>query len=641
MSYKETTVDWLLHLGASEELLRRAGALRRVMTEAERVLWNELRDRRLMGLKFRRQHPLHLYIADFYCHELRLAIEVDGGIHEHEDIREHDENRDAELERLGVTVLRFTNNDVMERTDIVLERIREVAEVINTPHPPIPSPTGEGEDEIPLSLRKGERGEVAEAINAPHPPTPSPTGEGEDEIPLSLRRGGRGEGAHNLTPILNHHKISLKMKNPATHSHRASLKLYLLLTAGFLCLAGISWGQTTVTYTASGTFTVPPAGVTSVNVETWGAGGGGGGIAGNQSRWGAAGGGGGGAYAKKINIAVVPGNSYTVTVGTGGTSGVAGTDSWFLNITTVLAKGGSAGVNVPNDAPGSSQAGGNGGLASQCIGDFVYSGGNGASGNYASLYGGGGGSSAGSSLDGTTATNATGGIAPQDGGDGGNGRATTSGVGSPGVIYGGGGGGALKLPGENPGQNGGNGANGTVVITYTVSAAPTITSFTPTSACAGTGTSVTITGTNFTGATAVTFYNGQSASYTVNTSTQITATLPSGATTGPISVTTPSGTGTSSTDFTVNVLPTFTVLDSDITCFNAGNGTITITVTGGAMPYEYRYKKDSGSFGSWTSFTDDDDDDVEIIGNLGPGVYTVEIRDANGCEQTECTVSGP
>ena len=145
---KENTVDWLLHLGADEELIRRAGELRKVMTEAEKILWKELRDRRLMGVKFRRQHPLHLYIADFYCHELRLAIEVDGGIHEHEDIREHDENRDAELERLGVTVLRFMNEDVMEKTEKVVDKIRGV--IVNSPHPLTTSPLGEGgKDKFP------------------------------------------------------------------------------------------------------------------------------------------------------------------------------------------------------------------------------------------------------------------------------------------------------------------------------------------------------------------------------------------------------------------------------------------------------------------------------------------------------------
>lgn len=57
------------------------------------------------------------------------------------------------------------------------------------------------------------------------------------------------------------------------------------------------------------------------------------------------------------------------------------------------------------------------------------------------------------------------------------------------------------------------------------------------------------------------------------------------------------------------------------------------------MPYEYRIKKDTGAWSTWTSFTDDDDDDVEVIGSLGPGVYTIEVRDSYGCVQTQCSIT--
>ena len=93
------------------------------MTEAEVVLWNELKGRKLNGLKFRRQHPVHYYIADFYCHEKKLIIEVDGEIHQSNSAKEHDENRTAELEESGIIVLRFTNKQVLTALNKVLHDI--------------------------------------------------------------------------------------------------------------------------------------------------------------------------------------------------------------------------------------------------------------------------------------------------------------------------------------------------------------------------------------------------------------------------------------------------------------------------------------------------------------------------------------
>jgi very-short-patch-repair endonuclease len=110
------------------------------MTEAETLLWQRLKNRKLNGLKFRRQHPLHLYIADFYCHEKRLVIEIDGGIHNRKHVQEHDENRSAELDRLGITIIRFTNEQVIQNIDKVLEEIISQTHIRPSP----PSPSGEG-----------------------------------------------------------------------------------------------------------------------------------------------------------------------------------------------------------------------------------------------------------------------------------------------------------------------------------------------------------------------------------------------------------------------------------------------------------------------------------------------------------------
>ncbi len=105
------------------DLLQFARQLRKEQTDAERLMWALLRDRRLAGFKFRRQHPVEPYVLDFYCHEARLAIEIDGGQHNEPDARLHDEQRTAALVSQGIHVLRFWNNDVLNNTESVLQTI--------------------------------------------------------------------------------------------------------------------------------------------------------------------------------------------------------------------------------------------------------------------------------------------------------------------------------------------------------------------------------------------------------------------------------------------------------------------------------------------------------------------------------------
>ena len=100
------------------ELCRR---MRKNPTPAEAMLWECLRDRRLAGAKFRRQHPIGRYIVDFYCHQRRLIVELDGGVHKQRT--EYDEYRQAELEAQGYTVLRFSNEQVMTALEEVLTEI--------------------------------------------------------------------------------------------------------------------------------------------------------------------------------------------------------------------------------------------------------------------------------------------------------------------------------------------------------------------------------------------------------------------------------------------------------------------------------------------------------------------------------------
>ncbi|TSE27281.1 hypothetical protein Tsedi_00111 [Tepidimonas sediminis] len=141
------------------DLLDFARELRTRMTDAEALLWRLLRNRRLAGAKFRRQHPFPPYVLDFYCHEHRLAVEIDGGQHNEEAGRRHDARRDAFLAEHGLRVLRFWSHDVLQQTEAVLEAIFQAIVEHRLPSPPAPLPGGEG-------------GKL------PSPPTPLPEGEG-------------------------------------------------------------------------------------------------------------------------------------------------------------------------------------------------------------------------------------------------------------------------------------------------------------------------------------------------------------------------------------------------------------------------------------------------------------------------------
>jgi len=102
----------------------RAGDLRRIMSDAERRLWAALRARQLDGLRFRRQHPIGSYIADFACLEKRLVVEVDGSQHAEPTQAAHDTRRTRWLESEGYRVVRVWTNEVLENLDGVTEQIR-------------------------------------------------------------------------------------------------------------------------------------------------------------------------------------------------------------------------------------------------------------------------------------------------------------------------------------------------------------------------------------------------------------------------------------------------------------------------------------------------------------------------------------
>lgn len=109
--------------GAPSSSFLKAQALRKNETEAEKILWERLRNNQLKGYKFRRQHPFGLFIADFYCHQLKLIIEIDGEYHNLPEQIEKDLERTQILESNGLQLIRFTNEEVQENLENMIAKI--------------------------------------------------------------------------------------------------------------------------------------------------------------------------------------------------------------------------------------------------------------------------------------------------------------------------------------------------------------------------------------------------------------------------------------------------------------------------------------------------------------------------------------
>ncbi len=116
--------------------------LRRNQTDAEKLLWECLRGKRLKGLKFRRQHPIGRYIADFYCPEAQLVIELDGGVHNIKEQKDYDQIRQEIIQMRGIRVMRIKNQEIERNIESVL------SEVLFLTSPPVP---------LSISWRGGNR----------------------------------------------------------------------------------------------------------------------------------------------------------------------------------------------------------------------------------------------------------------------------------------------------------------------------------------------------------------------------------------------------------------------------------------------------------------------------------------------------
>ena len=184
-------VSILKHHHIRSEHIAFARQLRATQTDPEGLLWSLLRDRRLADAKFRRQHPLGPYVLDFYCHEKRLAIELDGGQHNEEAGKAHDSRRDGYLAEQGIRVLRVWNNQVRAETESVQEAIWQALhdDCALTPAP-LPSHLGGAAGANDASL-------------------PSPSGRGV---------GGEGEPAAGTFPAWPDTLAQFKLLDPCAGS---------------------------------------------------------------------------------------------------------------------------------------------------------------------------------------------------------------------------------------------------------------------------------------------------------------------------------------------------------------------------------------------------------------------------------------
>jgi very-short-patch-repair endonuclease len=130
---RSRVIERNMFYGAGRNIFEKATELRNNTTDAEDILWNELKNREVFKVKFRRQHPIDIFIADFYCHKYKLVVEVDGEIHSDIEVQERDDGRAHDIEKLGIKILRFTNSEIMTDIQTVKQRILDEINSHNTP----------------------------------------------------------------------------------------------------------------------------------------------------------------------------------------------------------------------------------------------------------------------------------------------------------------------------------------------------------------------------------------------------------------------------------------------------------------------------------------------------------------------------
>ena len=135
MTKTNEPIERTMFYGATPVIFERARSMRLNMTAAEEKLWSILRNKQMLGLRFKAQHPINQFIADFYCHKIKLVIEADGDIHKDGQIKERDKGRTDELKNFGIEVIRFTNDQILNEIEMVKTKIEEKCRELLPPAP--------------------------------------------------------------------------------------------------------------------------------------------------------------------------------------------------------------------------------------------------------------------------------------------------------------------------------------------------------------------------------------------------------------------------------------------------------------------------------------------------------------------------
>jgi very-short-patch-repair endonuclease len=122
---KKNIIEKTMFFGAKPKIFEKAKLLRENMTETEQLLWERLSKKKIKGYRFKAQHPISKFIVDFYCHKAKLVIEIDGSIHNEEDLKERDEGRAVELEEFGLKVIRFKNEEIIINIEHFISKIKD------------------------------------------------------------------------------------------------------------------------------------------------------------------------------------------------------------------------------------------------------------------------------------------------------------------------------------------------------------------------------------------------------------------------------------------------------------------------------------------------------------------------------------
>jgi very-short-patch-repair endonuclease len=122
---KGLSVEYPMYFGATPDVFKKAKDLRKNETEGEKKLWSKLKKNQMMGLQFRRQHPINRFIVDFYCAKVKLVIEIDGSIHDLPENKEYDEGRSEILKDFGIKVIRFSNEQIIRNIEDSLIKIEK------------------------------------------------------------------------------------------------------------------------------------------------------------------------------------------------------------------------------------------------------------------------------------------------------------------------------------------------------------------------------------------------------------------------------------------------------------------------------------------------------------------------------------